>query len=68
MEDSSHHLQLLEMDSVSMTINEVAALRAKDIGHLHGGPIHAPFLGRTLGLAPSPETGRPSMGLFTVCR
>src|SRR5438552_11121076 len=33
--DGAHHLQLLETDSVSMTVNEVVALRTKDIGHLH---------------------------------
>src|SRR6476659_6957856 len=46
MEDGPHYLKLLEMDSVSMTIDEVIALRAKDVGHLHGGPTHSPFLGR----------------------
>src|SRR4030095_8293129 len=68
MQDSPHHFQLLETDSVSMTIAEVVALRAKDVGHLHGGPAHSPFFFRRLGLAPSPETGRPSMGLLTACR
>ena len=31
-----HHFQLLEADSVSMTIDEVTALSAKNVGHLHG--------------------------------
>src|SRR5215475_322565 len=58
MHDGTHHLQLLETNRVAMTVNEVFALRAKDLGHLHGGPAHAPFLGRRLGFAPSPEIGR----------
>src|SRR5438093_1450042 len=33
--DRAHHLQLLETDSVSITVHEVAALRAKDVGHRH---------------------------------
>ena len=65
--DGLHDLELLETHSVVMTIDEVIALRAKDIGHLHGGPAHSPFLGRRVGLAPSPEMGRASMGLFTPC-
>src|SRR5262249_26030503 len=65
--DGWHDLELLETHSVVMTIDEVFALRAKDIGHLHGGPAHSPFLGRRVGLAPSPEMGRASMGLFTPC-
>src|SRR5687768_4045642 len=38
--NSAHHLQLLETDSVSMTINIVVAMRTKDIGHLHSRPVH----------------------------
>ena len=68
MQDGPHHLQLLEADSVSMTIDEVAALRAKDVGHLHRWPFHSPFLFRRLSFAPSPEMGRVSMGLFTACK
>ena len=68
MQDGPHHFQLLETDSVSMMIDEVTALRAKDVGHLHGGPAHSPFLGRRLGLSPSPEMGSASMGLLTDCR
>src|SRR5206468_12066606 len=68
MQDGPHHFQLLETDAVSMTIDKLTALRAKDVGHLQGGPAHSPFLGRTLGLAPSPELGRVSTGLFTACK
>src|SRR5262245_16543956 len=66
--DGAHHFQLLETDAVSVTVHEVAALRAKDVGHLHGGPVHSPFFFRRLGFAPSPEMGRASIGLFTACK
>ena len=66
--DGFDDLELLETHSVAMTINEVFTLRAKDVGHLHGGPAHSPFLGRRLSFAPSPEMGRASMGLFTPCK
>ena len=66
--DGLHDLELLETHALAMTVDEVLALRAKDVGHLHGGPAHSPFLGRRLGFAPSPEMGRASMGLFMDCR
>ena len=66
--DGLHNLELLETHSVVMTIDEVIALRAKDIGHLHGGPAHSPFLGRRLGLLPSAEIGIASIGLLTDCK
>ena|SRR5215471_4399329 len=68
MQDGLHHFQLLETDSFLMSIDKLSALRAKDVGHLHGGPAHSPFLGRTLGLSPSPEMGKASMGLCTACK
>src|SRR4030095_4162858 len=68
MQDGPHHFQLLEADSVSMTTDELTALRAKNVAHLHGGPAHSPFLGRRLGLSPSPEIGRASIGLLTDCK
>src|SRR5262245_39154226 len=68
MQDGPHHFQLSETDSVSMTIDEVTALRTKDVGHLHGGPVHSPFFFRRLSFEPSPEMGRASMGLFTACK
>src|SRR5262249_54675798 len=68
MQDGTHHLQLLEPNRVAMAVDEVFALCAKDVGHLHGGPAHSPFLGRRFGLSPSREIGRASMGLLTDCR
>src|SRR5215467_1485274 len=61
--DSLHDLELLETHALAMTVDEILALRAKNVSHLHGGPAHSPFLGRRLGLSPSPEIGRASMGL-----
>jgi predicted DNA-binding protein (UPF0251 family) len=34
MHDGTHHLHLLETNRVAMTVDEVLALRAKDVGHL----------------------------------
>src|SRR5262245_61889557 len=58
---------LERMNAQGVSVDEVVRLSAEDIGHLDGGPVHCPFLGRRLGFAPSPETGRASMGLFTAC-
>ena len=66
--DGLHHLELLETQTVAMTIDEAVALRAKDVGHLDGGPAHSAFLGRRLGLSPNPEMGRASMGLLMDCK
>jgi hypothetical protein len=66
--DGLHDLELLETHALAMTVDEALALRAKDVGHLHGGPVHFRFLGRRLGLSPSPEIGRASMGLLMDCR
>ena len=65
--DRADHLQPLETDSVM--VHESAALRAKDVGHLHGGPGHG-FCFRLLDrfTVSSMETGRISMGLTTACK
>ena len=63
--DGPDDLELLNTQGVS--VDKVVALRAKDIGHLQCGPGHAPFFFRRLGLAPSPEMGSVSIGLFTNC-
>ena len=64
--DGPDNFELL--NSQSVLIDEIIALCAEDIGHLDGGPVHGFFLGRMLGLSPSPEIGRASTGLFTACR
>lgn len=65
--DSTDHFQLLKTEL--MTIDEVVAPRAKDVGHLHGGPRHGccfrlldRFTIATL------ETDIASAGLATVCK
>jgi hypothetical protein len=49
-------------------VDEAVGLSTENIGHLEGGPAHWFFLGRRLGLSPSPEIGRASMGLLMDCR
>ena len=67
--DGTHHLQLLETNSVSVTLDEVAALRAKDIGHLHGGPRHGfCFLLLDRFTLSRMEVGILSMGFTTACK
>ena len=60
------HFELL--NSEVMFVDEVVGMRMENIGHLEGGPAHWLFLGRRLGLSPSPEIGKASMGLFMDCR
>ena len=36
--------ELLEIEARSIPVEEVLALHAEDIGHLHGGPSHGFFL------------------------
>ena len=62
----ANYLELLNTQVVF--VDEVVGLSTEDIGHLEGGPAHTSFRGRRLGLSPSPEIGRASMGLFMDCR
>ena len=67
--DRVHHFQLLETDSVSMTVDEVVALRAKDISHLHGGPRHGfCFLLLDRFTVSRTEVGIVSTGFITACK
>jgi hypothetical protein len=66
--DGAHHLQLLETDSVSITVHEVAALRAKDVGHLHGGPGHGFCFLLDRFTVSSLEIDIVSIGLTTACK
>jgi len=66
--DGAHHLQLLEADCASMTVDEVVALRAKDIGHLHGGPRHGFCFLLDRFTVSSLEIGIDSTGLTTACK
>jgi hypothetical protein len=67
--DSAHYLQLLETNAISVTVNEAFALRAKDIGHLHSGPVHRLcFLLLDLFTVASVVIGSVSAGLATACK
>ena len=44
-----------------MFVDEVVGLSTETIGHLEGGPAHWRFLGRRLGLSPSPEIGKANI-------
>jgi hypothetical protein len=56
------------LDAEGVFVDEAVGLSTENIGHLEGGPAHWFFLGRRLGLSPSPEIGRASMGLLMDCR
>jgi hypothetical protein len=64
----AHHVHLLKTDSVLITIDEVAALRAKDVGHLHGGPRHGFWFLLDRFTLSSFEIERASTGLTTACK
>lgn len=52
-----------------MTVDEVIALRVKDVGDLHGGPRHAfGFLLLDRFMVPMLETEIASTGLATACK
>ena len=65
--DSAYHFQLLNTEL--MAINESVAPRAKDVGHLHGGPRHGCcFLLLESFIVAMPETDIASAGLATACK
>ena len=65
--DSPYHFQLL--NTKLMTIDKVVAPRAKDVGHLHGGPRHGCcFLLLERFTAAMPDTDIASTGLATACK
>src|ERR1700730_6782675 len=37
-------LELLKVEAPLIPVQEAVALRAEDVGHLHGGPVHPSFL------------------------
>ena len=59
--DGLDRLELL--DSQRMAVDECVAVRAEDVGHLDGGPVHWPFGLRRRGFSPRPGMGRASTGL-----
>src|SRR5689334_18428104 len=65
--DSTYHFELLNTEL--MTMNEVVAPCAKDVGHLHGGPCHCCcFLLRDRFTEATLETEIASAGLTTACK
>ena len=66
-QDGAHDLELLETN-VAVSIDEVVALRAKDVGHLHGGPGHGFCFLLDRFIVSSLEIDIVSIGLTTACR
>ena len=67
VQDGAYDLELLETN-VAVSIDEVVALRAKDIGHLHGGPRHGFCFLLDRFTVSSLEIGIDSTGLTTACK
>jgi hypothetical protein len=66
--DRAHHLHLLKTDSVSMTVDEGVALRAKDVGHLHRWAGHGFWFLLDRFTISSLKIERVSTGLTTACK
>jgi len=66
--NGAHHLHLLKTDSASMAVDEVVALRAKDVGHLHGGPGHGFCFLLDRFTVSSVAIEMVSTGLMTACK
>ena len=66
--DGTHDLQLLKSEPVSMVVDEVVTMRAKNVGHLHGGPGHSFFFLPDRLMVSSVETGIASTGFVTECK
>src|SRR5207244_4754495 len=61
--------ELLKAKAGSIPIKEAIAVRAKNVGHLEGGPSHFSFFRLKLRLMFSVlDRARPSSGLVTACR
>src|SRR5437867_4384491 len=61
--------ELLKAEARSIPIQEAIAVRAKNVGHLEGGPSHCWFFRLKLRLTFSvPESARLSSGLVTDCK
>src|SRR3989441_5400787 len=68
-QNGTKRFELLKVKARSIAIQEAIALRAKDVGHLEGGPSHFSYfrlkLRRMLAVL---DSTRPSNGLVTACR
>ena len=60
--------ELLKVKARSIAIEEAVALRAKDVGHLYGGPGHFAFFGESCGDVLGAGERRASSGLARACR
>jgi len=67
-QEGAHDLELPETELAAVTIEERIALRAEDVGHLHGGPVHSFFFRPDRLMVSSVETGIVSTGFVTECR
>ena len=67
-QDGAHDLELLETKLASVAIEERVALRAEDVGHLHGGPGHGFCFLLDRFTVSSVEIERVSTGLITACK
>jgi len=67
-QNGAHDLELLETKPAAVAIEERVALRAEDVGHLHGGPRHSFFFLPDRLMVSSVETEIVSTGLVTECR
>ena len=72
--DGAEHLQLLIAETRPVAVQKTIALRAEDVGHLHGRPCHVWSLALPLiRLNPwrasfTSESAMLSSGLTTACR
>ncbi len=67
--DGAEHLPLLIAEACPVAVQKTIALRAEDVGHLHGGPCHVLLLRLKPWRASfTSESGMLSSGLMTACR
>jgi hypothetical protein len=66
--DSPERFQLLKAEARSVPVEEAAALRVKDIGHLHGRRDHLSRRRNRRSLLARSESSRVSKGLETEFR
>jgi hypothetical protein len=56
------------LNSQGVSVDEVIALCAEDIGHLDGKPVHLPFGLRRSGFSPRPGMESVSIGFVIDCK
>ena len=65
VDDRAQDFEFLNTEAV--TLEETSNPSAKDVGHLHGGPVHSPFVFLKRGDGPRSGTERESTGFTTRC-